>query len=267
MLLVHHRRKVGRAVARRGPAFYDDPEIFARYTRTREAWPDNPNDTLEQPILRELAGDLIGQRVLDLGCGSAAFGVRALAAGARSYLGVDGSRTMVARAEAALAGAERGAVVHADLEGWVAPVAASDLVVSSLVLHYVADLDGLLGRAFAALVPGGRFVCSVEHPIFTSADCGGQSGPCPDCLVDDYFVLGPRATSWLGGSVVKHHRTIEAYVAAIQEAGFVLDRLRESAPERARFTDEAEYATRLRVPLFLFLSGHKPGMQVSPPHG
>ena len=244
-------------MAKRGPAFYDDDAVFAAYNRTREAWPDNPNDTLEQPVMRDLAGDLTGQRILDLGCGAAGFGVRALAAGARSYLGVDGSRSMVARAESALAGSG-GTVVCADLETWVAPVEAFDLAVSSLTLHYVAGLAEVLDWVFAALAPGGRFVCSVEHPIFTASDCGGRSGPCPDCLVDDYFVVGPREASWLGEKVVKYHRTIEGYVAALQATGFTLDRLRESTPDRARFADEAEYARRLRAPLFLFLRGHKP---------
>lgn len=246
-------------MAMRGAAFYDDDDVFAAYNRTREEWPDNPNDTLEQPIIRELAGDLTDRRILDLGCGAAGFGARALADGARAYLGVDGSRNMVARAEATLTGSG-GTVVHADLETWAAPVGAFDLTVSSLVLHYVADLEGVLARVFAALLSGGRLVMSVEHPIFTAADCGGRSGPCPDCLVDDYFVVGPREASWLGERVVKHHRTIEGYVTALQGAGFVIDRLRESAPERERFVDEEEYRRRLRAPLFLFLSGHKPAV-------
>lgn len=244
-------------MAMRGATFYDDDAVFAAYNRTREAWSDNPNDTQEQPVIRELAGDLAGRRILDLGCGAAGFGARALADGARAYLGVDGSRNMVARAESTLAGGN-GTVVHADLETWVAPVGAFDLAVSSLALHYVADLEAVLARVFAALTPGGRIVISVEHPVFTAADCGGRSGPCPDCLVDDYFVVGPREAMWLGERVIKHHRTVEGYVDALQEAGFVLDRLRESAPERARFIDEAEHSRRMRAPLFLFLSGHKP---------
>jgi hypothetical protein len=72
-------------------------------------------------------------------------------------------------------------------------------------------------------------------------------------------VVGPRKAAWLGGTVIKYHRTIEDYVSALQGAGFVFDRLRESAPERTRFDDEAEYGRRMRAPLFLFLSGHKPG--------
>ena len=57
---------------------------------------DNPNNTLEQPVTLELAGDLAGRRVLDLGCGDAAFGRVVLARGGSAYLGVEGSRNMAA---------------------------------------------------------------------------------------------------------------------------------------------------------------------------
>lgn len=244
-------------MAKQGPAFYDDNAVFAAYTRTREEWPDNPNDTLEQPITRELAGALAGLRILDLGCGMARFGARALANGARSYLGIDGAHNMITQARATLAGVAGGTVVQADLETWTAPPAAFDLAISSLALHYVADLDAVLTQVFIALVPGGRFVCSMEHPIVTAADCGGQSGPNPSCLVDNYFLVGSPQASWLGETVMKYHRTIEAYVAALQRAGFVFDRLRESTPERTRFAEREEYARRMRAPLFLFLSAHK----------
>lgn len=239
-----------------GPAFYDDDALFAAYWATR-ARPDNPNDTLEQPVLRELAGDLSAQRILDLGCGAASFGQYALLQGARSYLGVDASGNMVAAARETLAGT-RGRVEQAAIETWAYPPAAFDLVVSSLTLHYVADLDAVLAGARQALVAGGRLVFSVEHPIITSCARGWEGGPRQDWIVDDYFVVGPRETAWLGGQVIRQHRTLEDYVAAFQAAGFSLERLRESRPERERFTDETAYERRLRIPLFLFLSGHKP---------
>jgi hypothetical protein len=69
--------------------------------------------------------------------------------------------------------------------------------------------------------------------------------------------MGPREASWLGENVIKYHRTIEGYIAALQRAGFIFEQLRESAPERGRFTDEAEYDRRIRSPLFLFFSGRK----------
>lgn len=240
-----------------GPAFYDDDAVFAAYWATRER-PDNPNDTLEQPILRELVGDLRGQRILDLGCGAAGFGRYALAQGCRAYVGVDASANMAAAARATLAGTA-GRVERAAIEAWAYPAVAFDLVVSSLALHYVADLAAVMAGAQRALVAGGRFVLSVEHPVITSRARGWQTPQRQDRVVDDYFVVGPRETSWLGSRVIRQHRTIEGYVAALQAAGFVLDRLRESLPQRERFTEEAEYERRLRIPLFLFLTAHKPG--------
>ena len=114
------------------------------------------------------------------------------------------------------------------------------------------------------LVEGGRFVFSVEHPVITSCDRGWRSGVRQDWLVDHYFALGPRVTSWLGGTVVKYHRTVEAYFGALQGAGFVVDSVRESHPRRELFADPAEYERRRRIPLFLFLAGTKPR---TPPRG
>ena len=238
-----------------GPAFYDEDEIFDTYWATRTR-PDNPNDTLEQPVLRELAGELCGQRILDLGCGAATFGLHALAAGASSYLGVDASHKMMASARDALAGT-LGQVIQAGIETWDFPETAFDLVVSSLALHYVDDLDAVMAGIARALVPGGRVVFSIEHPIITSCARGWTQPQRQDWVVDDYFVTGPRETSWLGGEVVRYHRTIEDYVTALQATGIVLDSLRESRPDPRRFIDETEYARRLRIPLFLFLAGHK----------
>lgn len=239
-----------------GPAFYDDDAQFAAYWATRNR-PDNPNETLEQPMLRALVGDFRDQRILDLGCGAAIFGQYALAHGAHTYVGIDASANMIAAAMTTLAGTS-GQAAHVDIETWTYPEAAFDLVVSSLALHYIADLDAVLRGAHQALVAGGRLVFSVEHPIITSCARGWQTPQRQDWIVDDYFVTGPRETAWLGGQVIRQHRTVEAYVAAVQAAGFVLETLRESRPERERFTQEAEYVRRLRIPLFLFLAGQKP---------
>jgi len=243
-------------MGKQGPAFYDDDAAFADYMARRRR-PDNPNDTLEQPVLRELAGAVTGCRILDLGCGDAAFGRHVLACGCGAYVGVDGSRNMVAAAHQTLAGTP-GEVVHAAIEHWTYPSAAFDLVVSSLALHYVADLEAVFARVFRTLKSGGRFVFSVEHPVITSCDRGLPSGQRQAWLVDDYFDIGARVTTWHGQPVRKYHRTTEAYVAALQGAGFTISGLRESHPQRALFTDNAEYERRKRIPLFLFLAGQKP---------
>lgn len=238
-----------------GPAFYDDENVFTTYMRRRED-PDNPNNTLEKPVLLEILGDLAGLRILDLGCGDAAFGREALALGARGYTGIDGSANMVAAARQTLAGSG-GTVEQATIEGWDYPSAVFDLVISRLALHYVEDFAAVCAQVQRTLVTGGRFVFSVEHPVITSCARGWQSGERQAWIVDDYFVVGQRVTTWMGDEVTKYHRTVEGYFTALQAAGFTVESLRESHPQRALFTDDALYARRQRIPLFLFLAARK----------
>jgi SAM-dependent methyltransferase len=245
-------------MAKNGPEFYDDEAVFATYMSGRETRVDGPNDTLEKPVFDELLSDLTGLRILDLGCGNAAFGLQALRQGCQSYLGMDGSHRMIEAAKKKLAGT-LGRVVCESMETWNYPSQQFDLVASRLALHYVPEIGPVFAKIYQALIEGGRFIFSIEHPLITSCDRGWQNdGPRQDWIVDDYFETGPRVTTWMGGKVIKYHRTIEDYFAALQAAGFVVDTFRESRPQRARFRDEATYERRRRIPLMLFFSTYCP---------
>jgi SAM-dependent methyltransferase len=240
-----------------GPAFYDDAGVFATYLAHR-ASTDNPNDTLEGPTLRAMLGSVGGRRILDLGCGDARFGRALLDEGCAGYIGIEPSANMHRAAEATLAGTE-GRAVPATIEDWEYPAEAFDVVVSRLALHYVEDLGAACANVFRTLVPGGRFVFSVEHPVITSCDRARPPGTKrQEWIVDDYHVAGRRVTDWLGGTVAKYHRTVEAYFTAPRRAGFTVDELREGHPERERFASEETYRRRLRIPLFLLLAATKP---------
>jgi len=237
-----------------GPEFYDDEKVFATYRARRETRVDSPNDVLEKPVFDDLAGDLAGLRILDLGCGSAGFGRDAYQRGCRSYLGIDGSENMIRLAEDVLSGTP-GEVVRARIETWDYPPRQFDLVVSRLAIHYLEDIETVFAQVFHSLVAGGRFVFSVEHPVITSCDRAWRSGGSRQYwIVDDYFETGPRTTSWMGGTVIKYHRTVEDYFGALVRAGFAVDAVRESRPQRALFADEATYERRKRIPLMLFFA-------------
>ncbi|MFM9888312.1 MAG: class I SAM-dependent methyltransferase [Burkholderiales bacterium] len=239
-----------------GPDFYDNASVFATYSAHREQ-ADNPNDTLELPVMLELIGGVRGLDFLDLGCGDGRFGKALLAAGAASYTGVDGSKNMIAAAARELHGTG-GSATFADIRSWPFPTEGADCVTSRLVLHYIADVAAMFENVRRALRPNGRFVFSVEHPVITSCSAGwdGQSQR-RNWIVDDYFVIGPRTTNWLGARVVKHHRTVEDYFGMLQSAGFVVESLRESRPDRSRFADAESFARRQRIPLFLFLAARR----------
>ncbi|MDQ6684376.1 MAG: class I SAM-dependent methyltransferase, partial [Pseudomonadota bacterium] len=225
--------------AHEGAAFYDDAIAFDTYAAHRRST-DSANDALERPLIHELLGDLRGHDLLDLGCGDAALGRDALAAGAASYLGIDGSANMLAAAAATLAGT-RGGVVESSIEAWAYPPARYDRVVARLSLHYVAELDSVCRAVFRTLRPDGRFVFSVEHPLLTACAAPGGGERAEGWLVDDYFASGRRETTWMKARVVKYHRTVQDHFAAMSDAGFVVESLRESEPRRENFVGAAAF--------------------------
>jgi SAM-dependent methyltransferase len=246
--------RLGDAGDRRGGSFYEDPELFERY-RQHRAWPLNPNTVMEGPALLEELGLVSGLRVLDLGCGDAQIGRELLNAGAARYLGIDGSAQMIDAARRILQGTT-GEAILCDIEDLAETPGSFDLVLSRMALHYIADLGAALRACRVCLAPGGRLVFTVVHPIITSHDARESSTEArQNWVVDDYFSTGPREQQWLGTSTVWHHRTIEDYVTELRNACFALTSLRECAPHREQFDDDAEFQRRRRIPLMLLLAG------------
>jgi SAM-dependent methyltransferase len=246
--------RLGDAGDRRGGAFYDDSKLFERYAEHR-VWSLNPNILMEGPALFDELGPVSGLRVLDLGCGDAEIGRELLNEGAARYRGIDGSTRMVQAARHMLEGTT-GEAVLCDIEDLAELPESFDLVLSRMALHYVADLRRVLRACRACLAPGGRVVFTVVHPVITSHDARESSTePRQNWVVDDYFVAGPRDQQWLDTRTVWHHRTIEDYVTEVRNAGFALINLRECAPRRERFDDDAEFERRRRIPLVLLLAG------------
>ena len=240
----------------RGGSFYDQAAVHSRYTGHRIPSRFSPNHVMEEPAVLAAIGDPTGLRILDLGCGDARFGVHLLKAGCAEYHGVDGSQLMTDLARRSLADLPA-TISRVDIEDFQTPASRFDLVTARLLLHYLADLDSALAVAARCLVPGGRLVFSVVHPLITSHDTPSD-GPRTTWTVDDYFQPGPRRRSWMGSTVTWQHRTVEHYVEAATRAGFHITSLRECEPVAERFDgDDDELARRRRVPLFLLISAQK----------
>jgi SAM-dependent methyltransferase len=238
-----------------GPDFFDDPAIFEMYISNRSD-PASLNETLEKPVLMELIGEIRGLRVLDLGCGDARIGLEFLENGQNKYVGVEGSRNMASLAQETLAGTSAG-VHHSKIEDWTFPKQDFDLVISRLALHYLEDLRAVFGKVYGSLVPAGRFIFSVEHPVITSSD-RSQGRKQQGWIVDNYFVTGARQRRVMSAEVIKYHRTFEEYFMDLLSAGFQVDAVRESKPRPALFADEKTYERWKRIPLMLFFSASRP---------
>ena len=145
---------------------YDTAEFFAGYSRLPRSV-EGLAAAPEWPTLQSMLPDLQGLRVADLGCGFGWFCRWAREAGAASVQGLDVSENMLARARETTADSAI-RYERADLESLALAKGAFDLVYSSLTLHYIANLRGLFEEVHRSLVPGSRFVFSVEHPMDTA---------------------------------------------------------------------------------------------------
>lgn len=240
----------------RGAAAYDEEDFFESYMKRRSR-PESPNNSIEKPVLIELIGDPQGLSVCDLGCGDAEIGVELLQKGCNSYTGVEGSKNMAGIAAKHLAGMP-GLIQQSSMEEWKPDLIQYDLVLSRFALHYLPDLESVLEKVYSTLVPGGRFIFSVQHPVLTASTKSAEvSGRRTDWIVDDYFTLGERAEPWIGKKVIKYHRTTEEYFRLLIQSGFTVEDLREGTPRFENFTDETEYERRKRIPLVLIFSCSK----------
>lgn len=237
---------------------YDTPTFFAGYSQLGRSM-DGLASAAEWPALQALMPDLHDLRVVDLGCGFGWFSRWARENGATEVLGLDVSQNMLARARDMTADA---AITHdrADLEILELPKAAFDLAYSSLTLHYIENLAGLFKVIHRSLVPGSRFIFSMEHPIYMaparpgwSVDADGRkSWP-----VDGYLVEGPRTTDWLAKGVVKQHRTIGTILNLLIAAGFTISHVEEWKPTQAQIAARPELAEELERPMFLLVAAQR----------
>ncbi len=234
----------------KGQDFYDQAGIYEQYIQHRGK-PDNPNAVIEGPIIEELIGDPAGMDSLDLGCGFGDMGRYLLDQGVKSYIGIDPSEKMIDAARKRIS-AERVIFETASVESFDWTMNSYDLVMARLVFHYVEDLDAIIKKIHQALKTKGVLIFSVEHPVMTAMmgkqDAGSKK---EGWKVAQYFETGPRDHQWMGGTVIKYHRTIATYFQLLTTMGFTVTHLREGEPEAIHFQERSEYERRKNLPRYL----------------
>lgn len=238
---------------------YDDPKFFSAYEQMERSVM-GLEGAGEWHILEELIPNLKDKTVLDLGCGFGWHCRYARKQGASSVIGVDISEKMIQRARE-MTGDSSISYKKESLEDIDFPNTQFDVVMSSLVFHYVHSFNTICEKVNRWLSPGGSFVFTVEHPIFTSRaeqdwyyDEHGNRLHWP---VDYYQVESVRQTNFLDEHVTKYHRTLSTYINDLIDSGFVIRRVEESVPSEEMLHRIPEMKDEMRRPMFLMIASEK----------
>ncbi len=224
------------------------------------AWFRTPDHDSYWQYHREQFFDLLpapGRLTLDIGCGEGRLS-RDLKEHGHTVVALDGSPTMVAAAREAEPGIE---VLLGDAAELPFPDGYADLAIAFMSLQDIEDAARAIAEAARVLEPGGRFCFAIVHPFGSAGQFEGEEADSPfvvrgsylDCFRwrDEFDRDGLQAT------FESAHRPIGWYFAALESAGFLVERLRETEiPVRALKQPRSRRWQRL--PIFLHVRAVKP---------
>src|SRR6516162_4834226 len=227
-----------------GPTNYDT--IASRYAAGVDERPWNA--LYERPATLDLLPDVAGKDVLDAGCGPGWYSDWLARNGAR-VVAVECSPRMVRLADERLGGRAR--VMQGDVSNLRNLLLSEtfDVILSSLVLHYLADLTETFREWARLLRPSGTLVFSTHHPIH-EASLLDPGYLCTELIEEEW--------GWLGAKMRYYRRPLRDLTEPLTAAGFVIERISEPTPSEALKLADPEGFDRLqRVPAFLFVRARK----------
>ncbi|MGE7794530.1 class I SAM-dependent methyltransferase [Lysinibacillus fusiformis] len=238
---------------------YDDMQFFSAYEKMPRSV-QGLDAAGEWHVLKTLLPDLKNNHVLDLGCGFGWHCRYARAQQAKSVIGVDISEKMLEKAQ------EKTddpfiSYLKIPIEDIQFSASQFDVVLSSLAIHYLQNFEALCKKVYTYLKPGGSFVFSVEHPIFTSRDeqdwYNDEQGNRLHWPVDHYQTEGIRETTFLTENVIKYHRTLSTYMNDLIQVGFTIRAVKEPMPSEEMLQTIPGMQDELRRPMFLMIVAEK----------
>ena len=142
--------------------------------------------------------------------------------------------------------------------------AAYDCVVACLVFEHIDEMDAAIAEVGRVLVPGGRFLFFLNHPLLQTPG----SGWIDDTILEEqYWRIGPYLVEDRSIEEVEKdvhipfvHRPLSRYVNAMAAAGLLVTHMDEPAPPPGFLARAHEYGDAATIPRLLFLRAEKLGV-------
>lgn len=195
-----------------------------------------------------------GRRTLDLGCGEGRL-ARDLTALGHEVVAVDVSPTMVAAARQA--GPQIPALL-ADAAALPFADAAFDLVVAFMSLQDIDAMERAVAESARVLDPGGRLCLAIVHPFQAAGKFASDDDDAPFVVAGSYLdrqhTVDVLERDGIRMTFASQHRPLETYSRAFEDAGLLIERLRE--PRTLK--EQSGTGRWMRMPLFLHVEARKP---------
>lgn len=240
-----------------------DNELFYENFKKIRASELNFNDVIETPIITEMLPELVGKRVLDIGCGMGHHAMQYVKSGALEVLGIDISEKMLdyAKANNSADNITYRKMAFEDLNQLNDKF---DVIISSLAFDYVEDFALLMKMIYSALNDNGICVFSMSHPISTAYDgvydryTRTEKGEKLYANLHNYGVEGVRHIHWVVDDYEVYHRKLSTLINDIVCAGFIIEECQESKlPEEIMRKHPDQFSGVIHQPNFIFFRCRK----------
>ena len=242
----------------------------------------NPDDSIyhslyEKPAMYKLLPDLKDKIVISLGCGSGEDCKYLKSLGAKRVIGIDSSKKLIEIAKNSYTQCEFNVM---DMEQLDFDNVSFDFAYSSLAIHYIEDWHQVFQEVFRILKPGGYFLFSCNHPVYSALEVVEDNGDIKirqlsrkrikstDTveIIGNYMkhkpIIGPDGSDM---AVTTWHKSIGEIAKEASDCGFLISNIVEPKPlQKMKDISPTNYETLIKIPNFIIFRLFKPESTNSP---
>ena len=213
---------------------------------------------IEKPaMIKLLKEEVVGKKVLDLGCGSGVFVKKIYSLGAKKVIGSDLSSGLIKIAREQ----------NPDIDFYVEDARKThfknnefNVVNSSLVPHYFKNLSPLFNEVNRILKKNGAYVFSMHHPIMeVTHRLEANNKKSKKLVFEPYF--HNDLYEWKlreKMNMISYHHTFENIFSSLKKSGFKVDDLVEPIAIKKMEKLDKEFYDRIKKrPCFLIIKARK----------